>query len=97
MRRLLLGVVLAALTVSLAGCGGKVSGPRFWWDDRTQTRLPDDFQLPVDPGAPATLPEAERTVVASGEDLTDDNLKDYHTDLDLEEERRKSEASLFDF
>lgn len=96
MRRLFL-IVLAvvAVTVTLSGCGRTIGGPRFWWDDRNQARL-DDYDLPDDPGAPADY-GTERRAMASGEDLSEDDLRDYHTNLDQEEEKRKSESSLLDF
>ncbi|MCC8180445.1 MAG: hypothetical protein LIP23_06000 [Planctomycetes bacterium] len=98
MRKLAIALALIlglGLIVGAAGCG-KVGGPRFWWDDRSQTRLPDEYSLPDDPAAPSD-PQQDRPAAASGEDLSDENLRDYRTDLDLEEERRKSESSLFDF
>lgn len=97
MRKLLLAAVLVSMTaVALAGCG-KVKGPRFWWDDRNQTRMPEDYALPDDVAAAGGGGATERPASPTGQDLTDDNLRDYRTDMDLEEERRKSEASLFDF
>lgn len=96
MRKLLLTAVLVSVTaLALAGCG-KVGGPRFWWDDRNQARMPEDYTLPEDASA-ASGSATERPVSPTGQDLTDENLRDYRTDLDLEEERRKSEASLFNF
>ena len=96
MRRLFL-IVLAflAVTVSLSGCGRTIGGPRFWWDDRNQVRL-DDYELPYDPGA-ADDYGTERRAMASGEDLSEDDLRDFHTNLDQEEEKKKSESSLLDF
>lgn len=87
----ILAILLAA--TMLSGCG-KVKGPRFWWDDRTQERLPD-YALPPDPGDPSD--EGDFVSSPSGDDLTEDNLRDYRTNLDQEEEKRKSEASLLDF
>lgn len=96
MRRIILGAAVAAwAATALAGCG-KVDGPRFWWDDRTQTRLSEDYRLPDDPGAPGGT-ELEKPASRSGADLTDQSLDDYRTDMDAKEERRKSEAALFDF
>ncbi len=80
---------------ALSGCGRAIGGPRFWWDDRNQTRL-EDYELPDDPAAPADF-GTERRAMASGEDLSEDDLRDYHTDIDREEENRKADASLFDF
>lgn len=90
----LLMILMLALAVG-AGCR-KIDGPRFWWDDRNQERLPDDYRLPDDPAAPADS-GLERRASPSGEDLSDDNLRDYRSNLDQEEEKRKSEASLLDF
>ena len=93
-KSLLLPLILAGIAF-FPGCG-KIGGPRFWWDDRNQTRLPDGYQLPDEPGAP---PEAgiSRQADPSGQDLSEDNLRDYRTNPDYEEERQKSEASLLDF
>ncbi len=88
-------IALLAL-VLLGGCGGRIAGPRFWWDDRNQTRLPDDYRLPADVGAPMESGE-ERKITSSGSNLTDDNLRDYRTDLEQKEEQRKSDASLLNF
>lgn len=98
MRTTLLLIVILLAAPSLTGCGS-VGGPRFWWDDRNQERLPDSYQLPYNPGAPADYAGGYESepAEASGEDISDDNLRDYHTNLDLEEERRKSESSLLDF
>ncbi len=87
---------LAVVAVSQSGCGKTLGGPRFWWDDRNQQRLSAEYRLPDDPAAPADY-GAEHAAAASGEDLSEDNLRDYHTNLDQEEEKRKSEASLLDF
>ena len=96
MRRLALLFGLAALVLVMnVGCR-KVGGPRFWWDDRNQSRLDDSYQLPDDPGAPSDF-GIERHAMPSGEDLSEDDLRDYRTDLDREEEKRKSESSLLDF
>jgi hypothetical protein len=93
---LLMLVVLSAAT--LAGCGREVGGPRFWWDDKGKERLPEDYTLPEDPAAPAEIEsDGDRRALPSGEDLTDENLSDYRTDLDKVEEQRKSNASLVDF
>ena len=93
---LLFGLVAAASAVFLAGCGTSIGGPRFWWDDRNQVRLSEEYHLPDDPAAPADY-GAEYASSASGEDLSEDNLRDYRANLDQEEEKRKSEASLLDF
>ncbi len=95
MRTLFLACLLCVAGVMLAGCG-KVGGPRFWWDDRSQARLPEEYSLPDDPGAPAEA-GFERGSTLSGEDLSEDDLRDYRTNLDQEEEKRKSESSLLDF
>lgn len=89
-------LLLLVLFVGLicAGCG-KVGGPRFWWDDRNQERL-DGYELPPDPAAPSEEGIEERSS-PSGDDLSEDNLRDYRTNLDQEEEKRKSESSLLDF
>lgn len=96
MRKILLSVlvILGACAV-LAGCR-KIDGPRFWWDDRNQERLSDGYNLPADISAPADS-GYERGSTASGEDLSDNDLRDYRTNLDHEEEKRKSDASLLDF
>lgn len=91
----LTGLIVAAL--ALAGCGRKMGGPRIWWDDRNQRPLPDYYELPRDPGAPADYGLEERRALPSGEDLSEDDLRDYRTNLDQEEEKRKSGASLVDF
>lgn len=102
MPRLLFLVALALSAIfTIAGCG-KIDGPRFWWDDRNQTRLPDSYQLPADPGAPAEVPAGPMAGSGQpsspvGSDLSEDNLRDYRTNLDTEEEKRKSDASLVDF
>lgn len=95
MRKLLLTLCLAALAVSAAGCGS-VGGPRFWYDDRNQQRI-DDYDLPMDPAAPADYGTEGRVATPSGDDLSEDDLRDYRTNIDQEEEKRKSEASLLDF
>ena len=96
MSKLLVAFLLLIIAaVMLSGCG-RIKGPRFWWDDRSQERLPEEYALPADPAAPAETSDDFQSS-PSGEDLTDENLRDYRTDLDLEEEKRKSEASLFDF
>ncbi len=94
MRTLVCVLCLSASAALFSGCG-TIDGPRFWWDDRNQTRL-DEYDLPEEPGAPADY-GTERGSMASGEDLSEDDLRDYHTNLDQEEEKRKSEASLLDF
>lgn len=95
MRKICLLLLLALVAASGVGCR-KIQGPRFWWDDRNQQRLPEEYHLPADPAAPADT-GIERRAEASGEDLSEDNLRDYRTNLDQEEERRKSESSLLDF
>ena len=80
---LLLFILFSSLL--LPGCG-KIDGPRFWWDDRTQERLPEDYTLPADPAAPTDSGQ-ERTTDASGEDLTDQDLRDYRTDFDADKQR----------
>ena len=95
MRKLtVLILVAASALVLMQGCG-KIKGPRFWWDDRNQERLAE-YQLPGDPAAAAES-GIERSTDASGGDLTEDNLRDYRTNLDHQEEKRKSESSLVDF
>ena len=97
MRKILYVIVFAAAALLAKGCG-KIDGPRFWWDDRNQERLPEYYSLPADPAAPADYVGYEpEQADASGEDLSEDNLRDYHTNLDQEEEKRKSESSLLDF
>lgn len=97
MQKLFLMFCLAAIAVFFAsGCSRTVGGPRIWWDDRNQARLDDGYRLPEDPGAAADY-GVERHSMASGEDLSEDDLRDYRTNLDQEEERRKSESSLLDF
>lgn len=92
---LLLVALLVCIPAMLVGCG-KISGPRFWWDDRNQARVAEGYQLPIDPAADADYGVTRPTDVSGG-DLTEDNLRDYRTNLDQEEEKRKSEASLVDF
>ena len=88
---------LAAVALFLAqGCSRSIGGPRFWWDDRNQERLADSYNLPDDPAA-SDDHGMERMSVPSGEDLSEDDLRDYRTNLDQQEEKRKSEASLLDF
>ncbi len=94
MRTLVCLLCLSASAALFAGCG-TIDGPRFWWDDRNQTRL-DEYDLPEDPAAPADY-GTEQKAMASGEDLSEEDLRDYHTNIDQEEEKRKSEASLLDF
>lgn len=89
-------LVAVVLLMAIAGCGRRIDGPRFWWDDRQQERLADGYELPADPTAPDELRE-ERTTDASGEDLSEDDLLDYRTDLGQQEEKRKSDSSLVDF
>lgn len=97
MRTLFLTIALVSLGIFLNGCG-KPGGPRFWWDDRNQERLSDAYRLPEDPTASADyIGYEEERALASGEDLSEDDLRNYHTNLDQEEEKRKSESSLFDF
>ncbi len=88
-------LALICASVFLSGCGRSIGGPRFWYDDRNQARL-DDYELPDDPGAPAEY-GTERRAMASGEDISEDDLDNYRTDLDKEEEDRKAGASLMDF
>ncbi len=78
-----------------SGCGRRIGGPRFWYDDRNRTRL-DDYYLPDDPSAPAEY-GVERRADPSGGDLSEDDLDNYHTDVDREEEDRKADASLLNF
>lgn len=96
MRKLFFMVSLGIVAVCMSGCGKSVGGPRFWWDDRNQKRLSDDYRLPPDPAAPSDY-RGERAADASGDDLSEDDLRDYHTNIDQEEEKRKSESSLLDF
>ena len=97
MRRTFLFALLALMGACfvLSGCGRQLGGPRFWWDDRNQAKL-EDYELPDDPGAPADY-GTERKAMASGEDISEDDLRDYHTDVDREEEKRKADASLLNF
>ncbi len=97
LRRIYVFAAFAAVGAAFcaAGCGGPIDGPRFWYDDRNQTRL-DGYALPRDPGAPAEYGR-ERRAMASGEDLSEDDLDNYRTNLDREEEQRKAGASLVDF
>ncbi len=93
-------LMVLGLLVLTSGCGSNVNSPRFWWDDRNQVRISDNYQLPPDPGASndyGLSPDFDPGADASGEDLTDDHLRDYRTNLDQEEEKRKSEASIVDF
>jgi len=95
MRKISMLVLLAAFALVLfQGCG-KIKGPRFWWDDRNQEVL-EGYALPANPSAP-TESGLERTTDASGQDLSEENLKDYRTNIDQLEEKRKSESSLLDF
>ncbi len=91
---------ILGLLAWLSGCGSNANAPRFWWDDRNQVRISDNYQLPPDPGASndyGLSPDFEPAADASGEDLSDDHLRDYRTNLDQEEEKRKSDASIVDF
>lgn len=98
MRNILVAIAIAATALVLTGCSRSIGGPRFWWDDRNQERLPDYYQLPADPGAPADYSGYEdEPADPAGEDLSEDNLRNYRTNLDLEEEKRKSESSIVDF
>ena len=81
----LLFALAASFSLFLSGCGD-IKGPRFWWDDRNQERLPDGFSLPSDPSEPNEL-HRERAADPSGRDLTDQDLDDYRTDFDYEEQR----------
>lgn len=94
-KHLLLATTCVALAM-LCGCGRKIQGPRIWWDDRNQQAL-DGYELPNDPAASADYGMESRRAMASGEDLSENDLRDYRTDLDREEERRKSESSLVNF
>ena len=94
--RISLALIVFSALVAVSGCSRSIGGPRFWWDDRNQERLGDSYQLPDDPGAPSDY-GIERQAMPSGEDLSEDDLRDYRTNLDQEEEKRKSEASLLDF
>ncbi|MDR1533948.1 MAG: hypothetical protein LBU64_02465 [Planctomycetota bacterium] len=88
-------IAILAILAAFPGCG-KIAGPRFWWDDQAQARLPEDYRLPDDPGAPpggGSGPGAK----SSGRDVSEENLRDYRTNLDLEEEKQKSDAALLDF
>ncbi|MDR0362426.1 MAG: hypothetical protein LBJ46_07070 [Planctomycetota bacterium] len=95
-KHLLVLFVAAIALAAAAGCGRRIDGPRFWWNDRAQDRLPEDYALPSDPAAPDELAE-ERATSASGDDLSEDDLRDYRTNLDQQEEKRKSESSIVDF
>lgn len=96
MRTILLLILLSiCVPAMMMGCG-KISGPRFWWDDRNQARVADGYQLPIEPGAPSDYGIDRPTDIAGG-DLTEENLRDYRTNLDQEEEKRKSESSLVNF
>ncbi|MDR1612605.1 MAG: hypothetical protein LBT97_07445 [Planctomycetota bacterium] len=95
-KRFLVLLAAVAALAPIAGCGRRIDGPRFWWDDRQQERLPDGYSLPADPAAPDELAE-ERPTDASGEDLSEDDLLDYRTNPDHEEEKRKEDSSLLDF
>lgn len=98
MRRFFLMIAVFMTGVFVSGCSRRIDGPRFWWDDRSQERLSDSYRLPDDPGAPADFVGFEKErALASGEDLSEDSLRDYHSNLDQEEERRKSGSSLVDF
>lgn len=91
---LLLFLTTAALFF-FSGCSRTIDGPRFWWDDRNQERLAEDYTLPASPGDE----DAKKAIRSApgGEDLSDDNLRDYRTNIDQKEEQRKKEASLVDF
>ncbi|MDR1520487.1 MAG: hypothetical protein LBU23_10165 [Planctomycetota bacterium] len=93
-KSLLLPLALAGLAL-FPGCG-KIAGPRFWWDDQSQARLPDDYQLPADLGAPSEA-GAGRSADPSGGDLSEDSLRDFRANLDQAEEKQKSDASLLSF
>lgn len=95
MRKIAILLLFLTLGLLTMGCR-RIDGPRFWWDDRSQERLSESYTLPDDPAAPADSGGDERSS-PSGSDLTDDNLRDFRTDLDREEEKRKSDSSLLDF
>ncbi|MCL2001725.1 MAG: hypothetical protein FWG74_09840 [Planctomycetes bacterium] len=96
--RTLLSVIFTLLAASfiLSGCSRTIDGPRFWWDDRNQERLDDDYRLPDDPAVHSDTEDARRSS-PSGEDLSGDSLRDYRDNLEHKEERRRSESSLLDF
>ncbi len=96
--RTLSTAILALLAAALlcSGCSRTIGGPRFWWDDRNQERLGEEYQLPADPGAPSEE-GGDKKSLPSGEDLSGDNLRDYRDNLDQKEERRKGDSSLLDF
>ncbi|MCD8350709.1 MAG: hypothetical protein LUC93_08885 [Planctomycetaceae bacterium] len=96
MRKLIFFSTVCILLAAMLGCGRSIGGPRIWWDDRNQQPL-EEYDLPPDPTAPADYGMESPPAMPSGEDLSEDNLRDYRTDLDREEERRKSESSLVDF
>jgi hypothetical protein len=81
-------LALAVFLPLVAGCG-KIAGPRFWWDDRGQERL-EEYSLPENPGAPSDFGDDRRSA-ASGEDITDNDIRDYRTNLDIQEEKRQVE------
>ncbi len=60
-RLVLLAPLLVVMTLPalLTGCGPAVGGPRFWWDDQKQTRMPPDYQLPPLPASEAPAPAEE--------------------------------------
>lgn len=97
MRRLstFLFLLPAAALLLFAGCSRTIDGPRFWWDDRNQERLPEEYALPANPGDEDA--EKARRTAAGGDDLSDDNLRDYRTNMDQKEEQRKKDSSLVDF
>ncbi len=43
-----LSLFLILLALLLSGCSTAV-GPRYWWDDQTKKKLPDDYMLPDSP------------------------------------------------
>lgn len=95
MRKIMIASLCLGIIATLSGCG-KIKGPRFWWDDRNQEKVVEGYQLPDEYGAPADH-GIEHAAAASGSDLSDNDLRDYRTNLDQAEEKRKSESSLVDF
>ena len=85
--------LLLALAAALAvgGCG-KIKGPRFWWDDRNQERLSEDYQLPSDVSAPSEAGEA-----GGGPEVSDQDLDIFNTNVDRVEEKRQIEEKGVNF